>query len=187
MDQHAEFIDYGKVDIAELISKITAIPDALWDSDMMVQKANPTHKETRVLLFYWPSDVSNPETGVKREAWIEYEKLIEPILDKVKTIYGEGSTPRCMLANLRPGCHIIPHRDIGLALRGSHRLHVPLITNDKVDFIINSDRKEMKVGRLYEFNNQLEHSVKNNGDESRVHLIIDYWHDDCKCGDKRNV
>ena len=84
-----------------------------------------------------------------------------------------------MLANLRPGYDIKPHRDVGGALRGSHRLHVPLTTNGGVSFIVNGERREMKVGRLYEFNNQLEHSVSNRGLESRVHLIIDYCHKGC--------
>lgn len=175
MNNHAEFIDYGSVDVVDLIHKAVSIPDSVWDSDMMVQKQNPTHKETRVLLFYWPSDVSNPSTGVEREAWSEYKDLIFPILNKIKSIYGEGSTSRAMLANLRPGCEIIPHMDIGGALRGSHRIHAPLQTNNDVRFLINGERQVMKVGRLYEFNNQLEHSVANEGVESRIHLIIDYW------------
>jgi len=182
MEQSAEFIDFGSIDVTALIEAAVKIPDATWDGDMMVQKANPTHAETRVLLFFWPDDVSDASTGAPQPAWEEYKDLVQPVVDKIKGIYGEGSAPRAMLANLRPGAAIVPHTDTGGALRGSHRLHVPLQTNSDVDFIVNGDRKEMKIGRLYEFNNQLQHSVSNLGTESRIHLIIDYYRKDCGTG-----
>ena len=72
------------------------------------------------------------------------------------------------------------------------RIHVPIQTNDKTFFRVGgevSDLKEidgkatwiqiggevknMKVGECWEFNNNLQHEVWNDGNTDRLHLIID--------------
>ena len=65
------------------------------------------------------------------------------------------------------------HIDPGFYLSVIHRLHIPIITNDKCIFNIDNNILNMKEGYLYELNNLLEHSVENNGDNDRIHLIID--------------
>ena len=71
---------------------------------------------------------------------------------------------------------IIPHVDLGLGFLFSHRIHIPLVTNQNVIFTVEDERFHLKRGHVYEINNSKLHSVQNKNDPTynRVHLIFDY-------------
>lgn len=78
-----------------------------------------------------------------------------------------------------PGCIIPVHHDTGYWVKHTHRLHVAIITDPKVDFFVGpNDTSLQKVvfdeGRIVELNNQAKHAVNNASDIWRVHLIFDY-------------
>jgi len=78
------------------------------------------------------------------------------------------------LLQLAPGSQIHEHRDSGLAYEYcSLRLHIPILTSEGVDFIVGGERLEMKAGELWYANFDLPHSVQNNGEAARIHLVID--------------
>jgi hypothetical protein len=78
------------------------------------------------------------------------------------------------LMRLRPGALIKPHRDHGVCLsHGQARLHLPLTTSDKVVFQISEARLEARVGDVWYINADLIHSVRNDSDKDRIHLVID--------------
>ena len=87
------------------------------------------------------------------------------------------------IIKLNVGSKIKPHKDHDLGYEnGVFRIHIPIITNDKVDFILNGTHLEMKEGQCWYTNVNYTHSVANNGNEDRVHLVIDCvrnnWSDD---------
>lgn len=89
--------------------------------------------------------------------------------------YGKGISNNIQYSLISPGGNIKPHIDEGEDFEDSHRIHLPLITNPKVEFIIDGVENYFKVGELIEINNQKEHSVYNkHNSQSRLHLIIDY-------------
>lgn len=78
------------------------------------------------------------------------------------------------LLNLGPGAEVKPHRDHCLGYEdGMFRLHIPLITNQEVEFILDGQRLIMNEGECWYFNANFLHSVKNGGDQDRIHLVID--------------
>ncbi|WP_316819798.1 aspartyl/asparaginyl beta-hydroxylase domain-containing protein [Pedobacter gandavensis] len=78
------------------------------------------------------------------------------------------------LLALAPGSIIKPHRDMGCSYKeGSFRIHVPVRTNPGVHFIINEERLHLKEGECWYLDFNETHSIINEGDETRVHLIID--------------
>lgn len=80
---------------------------------------------------------------------------------------------------LEAGAHIRPHRDIGYSLElGMIRLHIPIITNEKVQLLVDGVNIAMKPGECWYCNFNERHEVKNNSDQPRTHLIID-----CKVND----
>ena len=85
-----------------------------------------------------------------------------------------GTIIRAMAARMAPGAIINPHRDSHPSFHASHRIHVPLATNPRVRFTIDGRPYKFEVGKAYEINNQLMHSVMNKGQEHRVHFIFDY-------------
>jgi mannose-6-phosphate isomerase-like protein (cupin superfamily) len=53
------------------------------------------------------------------------------------------------------------------------RLHIPVVTNPEVEFVLNGVRVEMKEGECWYHNFNLPHRVANRGTVDRVHLVLD--------------
>jgi len=78
------------------------------------------------------------------------------------------------LLRLGAGAVIQPHRDHCLGYEdGEFRLHIPLVTNPGVEFILAGERLIMEEGTCWYINANEEHSVVNRGTEDRIHLVID--------------
>lgn len=78
------------------------------------------------------------------------------------------------LMRLRVGAEIKPHKDYCLGYEdGAFRMHIPVITNPDVEFILAGKRLIMEEGTCWYINANEEHSVANRGTEDRVHLVID--------------
>ena len=88
--------------------------------------------------------------------------------------YGEGLLENVQFSLVPPKGKIHEHYDIGLNFSLSHRLHLPIITNDDAFLYIDNKRFNLKVNQLVEVNNKQMHFVENNSDYDRIHLIIDY-------------
>jgi hypothetical protein len=75
---------------------------------------------------------------------------------------------------LEPGAILHPHRDLtGASMNNRIRFHIPVITNPGVEFIVNNEKIKMAPGDLWCLDTSYIHSVQNNGDETRVHIIIE--------------
>jgi quercetin dioxygenase-like cupin family protein len=87
------------------------------------------------------------------------------------------------LLQLAVGAEIKPHSDHCLGYEdGSFRLHIPIITNPDVEFILDGKRLIMNGGECWYIDANFEHSVANRGKQDRIHLVIDGirndWTDD---------
>ncbi len=78
-----------------------------------------------------------------------------------------------MLVKLPAGKNIDKHFDGGSYLSVAKRHHIPIITNNKVWFTIDGEKKHLAEGEIWEIDNTKEHEVQNLGDKDRVHLIVD--------------
>lgn len=75
---------------------------------------------------------------------------------------------------LGAGSEIKEHRDYDLdEENGIVRLHVPVVTNDNVEFYLNKKRVIMKAGECWYCRLSDPHSVHNRGTEDRVHMVLD--------------
>jgi hypothetical protein len=75
---------------------------------------------------------------------------------------------------LAAGASIHEHRDAGLCWeQGVARLHIPVHTNESVEFVSGGERLVMKEGECWYVNFDLPHHVHNRGATDRVHLVID--------------
>jgi hypothetical protein len=78
------------------------------------------------------------------------------------------------LMKLDAGAVIKPHRDHDLNFeQGEVRLHIPVSTNAKVKFFLEEEQLPMQEGSCWYLNLSLTHSVLNESDSHRVHLVID--------------
>jgi aspartyl/asparaginyl beta-hydroxylase (cupin superfamily) len=103
---------------------------------------------------------------------LEFLKMISPIIKELETMY-DGKVGKALFINLPAGKEVLSHKDSGDYLGMSRRIHIPIITNSDVDFIINNEAINMKYGECWEINNNKYHYVNNRSTQDRVHLLID--------------
>lgn len=78
------------------------------------------------------------------------------------------------LLNLGAGANIKPHKDFNLGYENNcFRLHIPIVTNPKVTFLLDNVSLSMLPGECWYTNVNYTHSVSNDGDTDRIHLVID--------------
>ncbi|MBA3667173.1 MAG: aspartyl/asparaginyl beta-hydroxylase domain-containing protein [Sphingomonas sp.] len=168
----------GTVDVARLREAVIAIPDAIWD---MEDATKPNRfgalDATRHIIFRFVSSFNDWRTSDDKPLWAEWRSMLEPVLAAATAPYGyvQGAFPRIMLAKMRPGGVIHPHRDANPAAKWPHKIHVPIQTNDDVTFFVDGTGYKFAVGEAIEVNNMGVHAVQNLGSTDRIHLIFEYY------------
>ncbi len=78
------------------------------------------------------------------------------------------------LLRLEVGAEIKPHTDYELGYEdGQFRLHIPIVTNPDIEFILGGEKLTMLPGECWYTNVNFVHSVANMGTVDRVHLVVD--------------
>jgi len=78
------------------------------------------------------------------------------------------------LLSLEPGAGIREHRDLYMSHEYDEvRLHVPVVTNELVEFYANGEPLTMLAGECWYINVDQVHSAVNRGATPRVHLVVD--------------
>lgn len=78
------------------------------------------------------------------------------------------------LLKLSAGSEILEHRDAALHYeKGELRIHIPVITHPDVEFYLDSERIHLGEAECWYMNFNLPHSIRNNSQVDRVHLVID--------------
>ena len=85
-----------------------------------------------------------------------------------------GRKNRIRFLRLRAGGQIFRHSDpLHQIDTGIDRIHVPVRTNQSVEFCVHGRRLVMEPGEAWYVDVRFKHSVSNLGTEDRVHLVID--------------
>jgi hypothetical protein len=106
-----------------------------------------------------------------------FKNEVSKIEEVIKLNTGEdGKIMRALLVKLTAGKSIRPHIDtVGFSLVICRRIHIPIQTNKNCFFTVGDDRRNLKIGELWEINNDKKnHSVENLGKIDRIHLIVDW-------------
>lgn len=168
----------GTVDIAALQAAVDAIPESLWQAE---NADKPNRFEaldaTAHIVFRFIANMRDWRSDYARPLWDEWEPLLVPVLTAATADYGyaNGIFPRVMLARMPAGGVIQPHRDANPAAKWPHKIHVPIRTNDRVQFRIEGQSYHIAEGEAAEVNNMGVHAVVNGGDSPRIHLIFEYY------------
>ena len=183
MDIGVPIRSFGKVDMEALAAAVLAQDEAAWNENVQRQTDYEVHEQTRsiVLLFAEVSDWPAMEVS-KQPGWDRLAATAVPLMHEIiRKFYPPGGTIiRAMAAKLLAGGRILPHRDSHPSFAAGHRIHVPIITNPRVRFMIDGRPFQFEVGQAYEINNQKVHSVMNKGDMDRINFIFDYVPADVK-------
>jgi len=168
----------GPVDITALRAAVLAIPEQVWDAEN-ADKPNRFEAldKTRHIVFRFVNTFNDWRESYDRPSWTQWRALIEPVLAQATKPYGyaRAAFPRVMLARMAPGGIIKPHRDANPAAKWPHKIHVPLVTNDRVTFFVDGVGYHFKEGEAVEVSNMAVHAVENAGGSDRIHLIFEYY------------
>ena len=111
--------------------------------------------------------------------FLDFCKISNRFILNIEKLYGKGRPYNIQISKLKSKGKIPEHVDHGLSYMFSHRIHIPLITNEGVIFSIGKNKYNLKENSVYEVNNTRRHSVINSTDNfERVHLILDYITED---------
>ena len=162
----------GEIDTTKWLMELDTITDKIWGEDYWRQEAFSVHQDTQTIPLVFDEEFVKP---IKTKHYTKFETCLMSLESLLSTHYGKGFTARLILTKLKSKGVIPEHRDIGRCFDISHRVHLPLVTNDEVFFTVGEETITMRSGELWEINNaNREHSVANKSDCDRVHLIIDW-------------
>lgn len=143
-----------------------------WNYWVFKQTKYDVHSETKTIPLMM--DESYNTRGSKTKYFKRFNQLIPQLENVIKKFYGDGQILRIEIVTLPKKSKVSPHRDYGESLQNDKRIHLVLQTNDNVIFTVDGEKKNMKLGELWEINNTKLHSVDNNGTTDRIHMIIDF-------------
>ncbi|MDQ3143920.1 MAG: aspartyl/asparaginyl beta-hydroxylase domain-containing protein [Pseudomonadota bacterium] len=175
-----EFRHIGTIDPQPLARVIESLGDGAWQEYVRRQERFTPHRQTQTIPLLYDDDMRHADPT----AWPRFEQfetVLEPVLDTIRkanppatSAGGEGYFVRIILTRMGPGAVITPHRDHGPSMLRSHRCHLAITTNPLVEFGIENRMQHFAAGEIWEINNRKYHAVRNLGEDSRTHLILDY-------------
>ena len=165
----------GQVDCSALVERVLAVDESAWWADARRQDDYEVHAQTQsiILVFFtgWPRVEVAHAAG-----WDHFSDVAVPIMQQLVARHYPpgGMVLRAVLARLPAGCAIDAHVDRHPSFSVGHRIHVPLVTNPRVRFMVGEEDIRPQPGHAFELNNAVPHSVRNDGDTARIHFIFDY-------------
>lgn len=177
IDKRSENFNYrfhGNFDISQISKHLDTYSNE-WFLNNSRQQTSVVHKETTSVFIYdhaaiW--SIKEKFNPIKNNSQPQMEKLLQPIIDHLEKIHN-GKVGKCLFIKLPAGKNVLEHSDQMDYLGAVRRHHLAIQTNENVLFFVNNESKNMQVGDCWEINNSLKHSVINNGNTDRIHLLID--------------
>lgn len=111
-------------------------------------------------------------TFVKETLDKDMYDLVYPIVKELEDRM-VGQSARVLLIKLNANSKVFVHKDSGDYLSTVRRFHIPIITNESVFYTVGGEEIHMEEAKCYEINNMKMHSVNNESEFDRVHLLID--------------
>ena len=105
----------------------------------------------------------------------KYEHVLQPYLDYLNGKFPNMRDYVALVARLGAGHRIQMHQDGGEFLENIHRVHFPILTNDQAFYRFSDGEINMPVNSVWEIDNLRNHGVRNDGDEPRIHIIINVY------------
>ena len=172
-------------DLSELKKAVLAMPAHYWDPEYQ-KKANayimgrdgqlaqfkPGTKT--INLIFSDRDAEN----VFEFPWYRdtFGHLVKPLLQHLLGKHYDCIT-RVQFALMPGQSEIKPHVDSGGYSQDGHRIHFVIASNPAVSFHVCDNDECIKIhteeGTVFELNNRLKHYVKNDGQEYRIHMVVD--------------
>ena len=105
---------------------------------------------------------------------IDLDPKTHTFMQDIYDFLGADQSGVCVFYYLSPGAVLHAHRDLtGASSNARIRFHIPIITNDNVFFNVSKKRVVMSADELWALDTSYLHEVKNESNETRVHIVIE--------------
>ena len=161
------------LELAALTEMVSRMPDDHWARFGPANRHKSVAQPQMLLLIF------NKDLRHKNPTYLNEFRLLEqemtPLLECVANIYeNEGHVIRAFFTKLLPGESVAARTNTAFSLLHSHRIYLPIETNNDVSVIVGGERKYMQVGEMWEINNATVHNIENRGDTAHIHLVVDW-------------
>jgi hypothetical protein len=165
-------------DVAAMASDVATLPDSSWVD----------HFNTAIFEGRWCGVALRSVGGRPAQLYPDPTATADfadtEILAGCPNLRDAVAQLRCPLTAVRllaldPGASIKEHRDYCLGYDdGEVRLHIPILTNSDVEFVLAGEPVTLGVGECWYLDLNLPHRAANRSRQRRVHLVADCVVDD---------
>jgi len=129
----------AKLDTTQFKQYLQSLPNEIWEDKNQVGNVNlirPAHDKWGIqkIIFTFCDDFLMKVFDLPWSQKEEWRQYLLPIYESIGI--HEKQVVRSLLASMPPGVSIPVHHDTGYWVKHTHRLHVPLITSELVDFLV---------------------------------------------------
>ncbi len=164
-----------RFDCARLRGEIESIPAQLWGE----RRSDVHNQADAVFVKGYPPVQRKPDDDRPILKSLPYLRYI--ICEQLT-----GSPAKCVIERIKPMARVLMHRDGFVAdpskedcyfydyFRSTFRVHIPVVTNDKILLFCHNAFFHMPAGEVWTLNNLSDHAVINDHPtEARTHIIVD--------------
>jgi len=94
------------------------------------------------------------------------------VMEKLPLVFSGKRCPNVLFSRLKAGSKIPPHNGM---INTRLICHLPLIVPTRCGFRVGNDAREWVPGKVWLFDDTVEHEAWNNSDEDRILLIFEVW------------
>lgn len=171
-------LELGAVDISSIQHLVERISEKVWNLENEGKENDfDCFHHTRHIIFRFIEGMRDHRRFYSNPIWDFWQHQLLPVMNKVIIPYNfqKPVFPKAMLARLAAGAVIDRHRDGAGSNLYTHKIHIPIRTNEKAHLIINDKPFHLREGFAYEVNNIVPHAAENLGTEDRIHLIFEVF------------
>lgn len=171
-------LELGVVDISALKDLVARTSDQVWNIENEHKENDfEVFHHTRHIVFRFIEGMRDHRNFYSNPNWTIWQSILLPLMDQVIAKYNfqKPEFPKVMLARLSAGAVIDRHTDGAGSNLYTHKIHIPIQTNEKAFLLIRDEPFHLREGLAYEVNNLVPHAAENLGVEDRIHLIFEVF------------
>ena len=186
MNFDGSFRRVGRANVEPTRAFVEKLSEESWYQDTVDVHGNPCPEGSQVIYLVHDEQLRHNHP-VRRPALEVFDKVIRPVLAVAADQFdgspegrdssrqhGLGYFVRARLLRVLDGAAVDMGADTSFSETHSHRVHVPVITNDRVAFTVGDESLCIPAGEIYEVNNCRPRGIANRGAKPCVHLVLEY-------------
>ena len=186
MQFDGNFRRVGSANIDAARALVEKLSEESWYQDTTDARGIPRDEGCQV-IYLVHDDQLRHDQPLRRPALEVFEKPIRPVLaiaadffdgspegQALAQKHGVGYFVRARLLRILHAAMLDSAADTSYSETHAHRLHVPLISNNRVEFTVGEETLCLPAGEIYEINNVRARRIANASAKPCVHLVLEY-------------